>query len=72
MVGCDKAVLLDRFVIYIALPMSLQLALVQFFFNWMWNSAEEDHEIPVEHRVAEGLGQTDFEKYRKNQGFGID
>ena len=31
MVGFDKAVLLDRFVVYIALPMSLQLALVQFF-----------------------------------------
>ena len=52
--------------------MWLQLALVQFFFNWVWNSAEEDHEIPAEHRVAEGLGQTDFEKSRKNQGFGID
>ena len=67
MVGCDKAVLLDRFVIYIALPMSLQLALVQLFFNWMWNSAEEDHEIPVEHiellrdwarRTLKNIGRT--------------
>ena len=67
MVGFDKAVLLDRFVVYIALPMSMQLALVQFFFNWMWNSAEEDHEIPVEHiellrdwarRTLKNIGRT--------------
>ena len=37
------------------------------FFNWMWNSAEEDHEIPVEHiellrdwarRTLKNIGRT--------------
>ena len=33
MVGCDKAVLLDRFVIYIALPMSFAAGIGATFFQ---------------------------------------
>ena len=38
LVGCEKAVLLDRFVLcsIAACDVSLQLAVMQFFFNWMW------------------------------------
>ena len=50
MVGCDKVILFDRFVIYIySVAYVVAAGIGAFFFNWMWNSAEEDHEIPIEH-----------------------